>query len=677
MRPPRTPPPAAILFPRPAARREIAPGFALWRWACALAACVGFANSECRSAPEIASTPIPRPGAEKIRGRAEKEFVLKVVGNQMGVDFELDTRTTRGKIQSLNANSSQLKYTPPADRGIARDSFLFRARRGQAYSPWETFQIALLDSGPRLQAPSALDFGTLRLGETKTLQLLVLNSGDATAIEELSIQKPWSVEPSQSPIQIPPEKELILQVSIRAEAVGRAVSELSIGRGVSYLPIKLQVEVPRWVEITPASLTLNPTDPAEPASVRAAEFSLKNPNPVPETYHLESQGDLQHPAEVALQPGETRAVRVRFASTNPGSGRGKLRVRAASVGTPPEIERTQIIPWEAAPLPPALSKQLKTSTDPNLLHSTLSLSNLGGKAGTWTLSCTGPFLFGTTGSLQVALAPKQTTEIRVQEIPPKKGLSTPPVTSGHIQFSGPDGTSTLALQSRLITAPPAPPPPLNSSPAPQTTPTSPPPPAQTTPPQTADVVRFSSRQGTATRPPAKAPSPAKDIVRLAESPDLAPVPTRSENDQEMVRELLSNIYIPFISGIVLKDVTPRTATLLLPFPPTPERNLPLLFEGRFKPETEGNPELVWKPMRYDKPTRDALDRLEYHIRGLEPGSTVTLRILGPLLQNGKRQPLHQQEFRTPPEPPNPYLRPALLGAILLGTIALWIRARRE
>lgn len=678
MRPSRIPPPAAKPSPP---RAALCAATSIPRWlgrACALAVCAGLAAFEGRAAPEIASTPIPRPGVEKLKGRTEKELVLKVVGNQVGVDFELDTHATKGRLQPVSANSAQLKYTPPADRAVTRDSFLFRARRGQSYSPWETFHIALLDSGPRLQFQNALDFGTLRLGETKTLPLLVVNSGDASAIEELSIQKPWSVAPSQSPVQIDPEKELLLQVSVRAEAVGRTAGELALGKGASYMPVKLLVEVPRWIETTPASLALTPAAPGETASTRSAEFSLKNPNPVVETFQIESKGELQHPAEVTLQPGETRAVRVRLQSTDPGAVRGKLVVRGAPVGTSPEIERVQAIPWEAVPLPPALSKKLTSSPDPKIFHSNLSLSNLGGKAATWTLVCSGPFLLGGTATVDIALGPKQTREIRVQEIPPKKGLATTPVTTGQIRFDGPDGTTTLPLQTRLIAPPPppgaqSPPPSSPTSQAPSATP----PPGPTTLPKNAEVVRFTPPTPSAARLPSPRPAPEKDVVRLGAPADLPAVAPRSEGDQQAVEQLLSSIYIPFIPGIVLKDLTPRTATLLLPFPPTPERNFPLLFEGRFKPESEGNPGMVWKPMLYDIPKRDVADRLEYHIRGLQPGSSVTLRILGPLLQNGKRQPIHQQDIRTPQEPPNAFLHPALLGLALLGTIAAWVRVRRQ
>lgn len=617
------------------------------------------------AAPDVASTPIPRPGLEKIRGRAEKDLLLKVVGDQAGIEFELDTRGTKGSVRALNANSSQLRYTPPAERTITRDAFLFRARRGQSYSPWENFQIALLDFGPKLQVPALLDFGTLRLGESKTLPLMLSNAGDAAAVEEISTQAPFQLDPPRTQVQVAPSQEVSIPVRVRAESVGKSSGEVSVGRGASFLTVKLHFEVPPWIATNPSFLVLEPDKSRVPDSPRRAEFRIQNPNPTMENFTLDSAGELQHPLNITLQPGESRTIEVSLLSSDPGPTKGKLVVKAPPAGSPPEIERIHVITWDAPALPALLNAQHKLSPDPRAFHSVLTLENRGGRSGTWSLTSSGPFLLDSAGSLQISLSPHQSREIPVREAPDKRSPESGSPSPGEIVITGPDGTSRVGLESRqgARISPP--------------TPSASAPPPRSTPPKTGapkDLVRLgpSPDPSGATAPPRRKP----DIVNLSETEKFAETPGRSEGDREMVHKILSNIFIPIVPGIVIRDLTPTTATLILPFPSTPPKNHPLLFEGKLTAVGDSDTEMAWKPMQYDAPVRDEMGRLHYHIRGLEPNSSVTLRILGPMLQSGKRQPIHQQEFRTPPKSSVPFVRQAVLVSLLLAVGGVWFKIRR-
>jgi hypothetical protein len=651
--------------------------------------CLASPGPSVAAPPERPAPPVLRAGFERIKGRLEKELTLKVAGDPMGVEFEVDTRATKGKLTPLTANFSHLRYTPPADPAVTRDSFLYRAKRAQTYSSWETFHLALLEAGPRLQVPSVLDFGTLQLGERKTLPLTLLNSGDAVASEEISIQKPWTLDPAVTRIEIPPNQEFTVRVQIRAESVGKILGEVSIGRGNSYVPVPLQAEVSRWMEWSPSKLTLRPSQNTPGQWIRSAPLTLKNTTALAETFQLESKGDLEHPPEVALQPGESRTLSVRLKSADPGAARGGLVIRTSPAGSPPDadIERSQLIPWECPGLPALLEKQLKPPGDPRIFHSLLTLTNRGGTAGSWTLTTSGSFLLGSTGSLQVALSPQQTRDILIREIPGKKSPSEAPSPPPKIEFSGPDGASSLPLSSLPLSSrtspsqPPLQPPPTRTVPAP------PPPGASSphtapapTPPPSAEVVRLGPPKSSAApspKTPPKTSRPPADVIHLAAEKDFAPRHNRSEQDFQTYQEIFTNSFVPIVPGLILKDLTPHTATLILPFPPTPPTNFPLLFHGKFKPDSETGLDRDWKPLQYDDPTRDAAGRLVYRIRGLEPNTTVTLRILGPLLQTGKRQALHEQDFQTPPTPHRDILRTSILGVITAAALALWIRIRRS
>ena len=202
------------------------------------------------SKAESGSLPIPVPLVYTVIGREPVRIPLKVVGTQLGlVTFLLRASPKYGSVRLLSAqgDGAQVEYTPPLNLALSADSFSFVAANSKGVSAEAVVQIKIVDRGPKLEVAAQLDFGTVRVGDRKTLTLEVHNAGDLPAVGSVTVTPPWTLTHPESSEQLAPGQKRTLSVQLTAILAGKAVGELRF-EGDPSKTVTLTAEVRDWIQ---------------------------------------------------------------------------------------------------------------------------------------------------------------------------------------------------------------------------------------------------------------------------------------------------------------------------------------------------------------------------------------------------------------------------------------------
>ena len=565
---------------------------------------------------------------------------MKVAGDSAGVEFEVDTSRLLGSLTSLNRNSGYFKYLPPTDRAVFTDSFRFRAKRSGMYSPWEVFKIAISDIGPRVEAPIHLDFGSVRVGETKELPLELANVGDTPTEIVIESNRSWFIPmPSQFSLQANEKKSPL--VRFKPSISGRLLADLTVTSSGSIQLVRLSGDIPQWLEVSPQTILIN----AGKNQIRDALLLIKNPNTEAETVTIDTKNALIHPPSVHLPPGE--AVQVKFSV--PAVQKEALKgVILISNSKNFEIS----VPWNAKPVPAYLKIAARISPDLKISPSIVRMANLGGVGGTWKFSIPPPFTINNSPELTATLVQNGTLEIRITEAPARRTLqpASKPLTAGSLKISGPDGEQELRIENVQA---------QKTSPA-KTPASKPIPKPLPIPAPISDTESFNLGPPPALRFSATPDSgSAQDSSEIATTSLAAKKPFEAEADKRfestvdpaITNEIMRQSSLSMISEMKVANLKPTSATLVIPYPPTTAQNYPLIVLGKIKLTADSKLGFDWAIMDTAPPKRLTPKTLTYEIKGLSPGESNTIRIISQRLSDGTRAVLNQFNIETPPSKP--------------------------
>ena len=564
---------------------------------------------------------------------------MKVAGDSSGVEFEVDTSRLVGRLTSINRSSGYFKYLPPTDRTVFSDSFRFRAKRSGMYSPWEVFNISISDLGPRVEAPTHLDFGSVRVGETKELPLELANAGDTPTEIILESNRSWfAPTPSQFSLEANGKKSPLIQ--FKPSVSGRLLADLTVTSSGSVQLVRLSGDIPPWLEVGPQPLDILP----EKNHLREAFLSVKNPNKEDENVTIDTKNALIHPPSVHLPAGE--AVQVKFSV--PAVQKEALK-GVISISNSKTFELN--VPWNAKPVPAFLKLATRISPDLKIAPSIVRMANLGGVGGTWKFSIPPPFLINNSAEVTAHLVRSGTLEIRITEAPARRTLqpTSKSLTPGSLKISGPDGEQELRIENiqALKTSPAKNP---ASKPAPKPLPIPAPvsdtesltlglPPAPTFPAPSAPLVQNSLEAAYPLQPAAK-PLEGESDKRF-----------ESTVDPAISNEIMRQSSLSMISGLQIDNLKPTSATLVFPYPPTSAQNYPLILLGKISLTEDSKLGFDWRIMDIAPPKRVTQKALTYELKGLYPGESNAIRIITQRLSDGTRVVANQFNIETPPAKP--------------------------
>ncbi len=169
------------------------------------------------TAPPIDPTVVYNADVKVLRGGI-CEVHLRAISPQ-GYDVEFKTITESGpRAGSLSAQQRNSKssvsyfYTHNGKKNSTQDSFRFKARSGPQKAWGYANATIRIEEPPPIfvAAPASLDFGSVFLGESRTLPILIKNSGGGKLRGRFKVGEPWRIADSADLVLAEGESKKIL-----------------------------------------------------------------------------------------------------------------------------------------------------------------------------------------------------------------------------------------------------------------------------------------------------------------------------------------------------------------------------------------------------------------------------------------------------------------------------------
>lgn len=155
------------------------------------------------AAPKKGTTPTVSPTVvydttiKVLRGGACEVPLRAISPDGYDVEFEIVSQPRSGSLSGPERNSKSSVsyfYTHNGKRNSAPDSFRFKARSGPQKAWGYANATIRIEEPPPIfvAAPASLDFGTVFLGETRTLPVSIKNAGGGLLQGRLKMSAPWS-----------------------------------------------------------------------------------------------------------------------------------------------------------------------------------------------------------------------------------------------------------------------------------------------------------------------------------------------------------------------------------------------------------------------------------------------------------------------------------------------------
>jgi hypothetical protein len=355
--------------------------------------------------------PLLPPVDLNVEGRFPVRVVLKTSGIRLSpVKFVIRKEPMFGTLRLLKqvaGDSVEVEYTPPADLSVREDFFWFAASNGAGFSSDTRAHIRIVDIGPRLQVALALDFPATMVGQSSRLPLEVLNSGDQIAKGRMTVEAPWEIEEGGDGYVLAPGDRKTIGVLFKPAKAGWVQRQVQFVGDASAV-VQLRGEALDWVEVA--------RDPFPFAwaggGKQKAELLLSNPGSGPLDLMLQASPPLEHEAKVRIEAGTTSPVPLRWSGGEVPGGWGTLLISS-------DTGMRRVVVWSLDAILAGLETPFLLEKQGSVLLSRRTLTNTGGRSGTWTFRCAQPFFLSDAEPATVA-SPVQLPEAASAAIGPAK-----------------------------------------------------------------------------------------------------------------------------------------------------------------------------------------------------------------------------------------------------------------
>lgn len=350
--------------------------------------------------------PLPVPQEIQVLRGEEREVPLKIYGRKnQPITFVIRKQPRFGRISApVNTESevAVVRYFPPEDRKITRDSFQYAAKSTEGVSAAVRVDIRIVDLPAQLVVTQETTFPQRLTGTEETQVIEMENQGGNIAEGEAFVDPPWKIE-GPSTYRIEPHGRGFLRVKFAPEKSGHFEGEVRFSSQPDRVATVRGSAVDA-IEVNPPVLALR----AELTNLlRAGAVELTNHTEAPLTIRTTATEPLLLDDEIVLNPNETRPFIIRTSPADAFQVSGKVIFEAGAF-------KSELL-VSAEPLPAVIRPAAnlvnfgQLPAAPNAQFD-LVLRNAGGRSGTATIVGSGP-LHGP--DQPVSLAPGQSTKVPI------------------------------------------------------------------------------------------------------------------------------------------------------------------------------------------------------------------------------------------------------------------------
>jgi len=316
--------------------------------------------------PKVAPAPPPPvPVTIKARRGEVTDIPLRIFGTRaQPLTFIIRAAPASGKLSAqkkLSDESSMVRYTPPADRAVTRDSFTYAVRSTEGVSAAAEVKIEIVDIPAELIAPFELNNSQILTGETETLTLELTNRGGDVCEGDATVEAPWRIEPPAH-YRIEKNGHAILHITFAPEVPGEFRGEIHYSSHQERLT-NLSGMAVAALAIRPVALDLKLESLT---GVRAGAFEVKNNTKIEQTVVIHCSERLKLDSSLTLPPDRSAAITVqtRADDTEPISEVIRFEAHGISAVLP---VRAALVPPLTSPVqpPPPATREVAASALPS------------------------------------------------------------------------------------------------------------------------------------------------------------------------------------------------------------------------------------------------------------------------------------------------------------------------
>jgi hypothetical protein len=311
------------------------------------------------------------------------EIDLRVVGRiQEPLKILIRKKPRNGTLSEpvrINRDTFRVVYSTPADGFEGADFFTYAAQSVDSPVSYSAqVQISIRQKPAQLEFPSLLDFGTVPVGDTREMQVVLRNSGGKTVHLKPTLNSPWGlVDPL--PISISGGETKKIRIAFSAVSSGVFAAKFSIdGDSKGAISLRGASENPLQWPSEAILFTSKKRDNPE------ASVLFTNPTDTPRHLVFQWPDFLKAPSHITIDPKSSMEIPIRLQAIPSFSWDGSVPFSSGN------FERSLAVLVEAAP--PRI--EMEPSTPQNLgefpigssAKGVLRLTNSGGRSARLTIA---------------------------------------------------------------------------------------------------------------------------------------------------------------------------------------------------------------------------------------------------------------------------------------------------
>lgn len=335
----------------------------------------------------------PQPVAVKVKARRDEAtpIPLRIFGTRnQTLTFLVRKPPAHGKLgapEKLGAESAVVRYSPPGDRTVTRETFTYAVRSAEGVSAPVEVTIEIVDLPAELTAPAELRFGSVLTGTETAQTFELLNRGGDPAEGEIQVDAPWRIDGSAR-YQLETGGRKFVRVIFAPTSPGQFEAELRYSSEAQRVTTMYgEGRAPLAVQPERLDLSYEPLTGA-----RTGSFEVINHSGVPQTVQLLASERLKLDRHLMLAAGGRTAVAVQIAPVDIALFSEIIRLKAT--------DYEAVLPVHADPKPAVLrispeSLGLHSSGAGGAWRGELQLENIGGTTLQADLRTSAPFALST------------------------------------------------------------------------------------------------------------------------------------------------------------------------------------------------------------------------------------------------------------------------------------------